>query len=125
MLKYFSISATILLIAMNSANAQQQEAVLQKIEVPNAAFDIVLAMAKPGGTAINLRNQPDPRVVYLMGGELVSAYVGEMQKVFKEIGALTVPACAFHVAGKDGQAHTPIGIYVVPKHRIPFEPATR
>ena len=122
MLKYISICATLVAFAMNSANAQQQEAVLQEIEVPNASFDIVLVMAKPGGPAIDLRNQPDPGVVYLMGGELVSAYVGEMQTVFRDIGALTVPACAFYTAD---QARTPIAVYVVPKDETPLASANR
>ena len=62
MLKYFSICAALVALGSGSANAQQQEAVLQKMEVPGADFDIILAMPKSPGVTINLGNSPDALV---------------------------------------------------------------
>jgi hypothetical protein len=117
MLKHLSILAALAAFGIVAAHAEQREAILQKVEVPNAGFDIVLVMAKPGGPTLGLRSQPDPHVLYLMGGELVQAYTGELQGVFGDIGALTVPACAFHTEGKGSGWRTPVAVYVVPKNQ--------
>lgn len=114
MRKYFAIFAALALIGMGSANAQQQEGQLHRIELPHADFDVVLVTAKPG-SSIDLRGQPDPSVVYLMGGELVQAYIGEIQRLFPDIGALTVPACAFNAESKGAGTRSPVAVYVVPK----------
>lgn len=118
MFKRLSICALFIALGMGLLNAQQREAMFKKIEVPNADFDLVIAMAKPGGPTFDIRNQPDPYVVYLMGGQLVSAYLGETQKVFKDIGAMLVPACAFRAKDKGGKPGTAAAIYVVPKSEM-------
>ncbi len=46
-------------MATGTANAQYREAVLQKIEAPGSSFDIVVAMAKPGGWTFDPRTQRD------------------------------------------------------------------
>lgn len=115
MLKSALIATMLAALVWGQASAQQREAVLQKVDVPAAGFDIVVALAKPGSPAVDLRAQPDPTVLYLMGGELVTAYTGETQKVFPDIGALTVPACAFHAESQTGGKRTPVAIYLVPK----------
>ena len=58
MLKHLSVCAALIAFATGSANAQQREAVLQRIAVPGG-FDIVLAMPKPGGATYNLGNSPE------------------------------------------------------------------
>jgi hypothetical protein len=68
MLKYFSI-CTAFIVMTGSINAQR-EAVLQTIEVPEAAFDIVLAMPKASGATIDLGRSPEAMVMHLIGGEL-------------------------------------------------------
>jgi hypothetical protein len=78
MFKHLSILAALAAFGIGAAHAEQREAILQKVEVPNAGFDIVLVMTKPGGPNLDLRSQPDPHVLYLMGGELVQAYTGEL-----------------------------------------------
>ena len=49
MLKNLMIGAAFIAMAAGPAGAQHLEATLQKVEVPASSFDIVLAMAKPGG----------------------------------------------------------------------------
>ena len=43
---YLAVAAV---IGAVTAHAQQREAVLQKVEVANAGFSIVVATARPGG----------------------------------------------------------------------------
>jgi hypothetical protein len=125
MLKNLSICAAVAVLGISSANAQQREAVFQKIELENAGFDIVLAMAKPGAPNIDLRGEFDPSVLHFMGGELVHSYTGEVQALFDEISALAAPACAIHANGQDGKPQSPIAIYVVPKGETPLASTTK
>ena len=67
MLKHLSIFTALIVLGTGSANAQQREAVLQKVEVPNAGFNLVLAMPKPGTPSLYLRDQPDPNAVGYLG----------------------------------------------------------
>lgn len=112
MLKYISICAALVALGMGPASAQQQEAVLQKIEIPNAGFDIVLVMAKPDAPTIELRGQPDPGVVYLAGGKLVLAYDAAAQALLGDAAALLVPASIFHAEHRADSS--PVAVYVVP-----------
>ncbi len=123
MLKSFSMCALLAMLGMGAANAQQREAILQKIDVPNAGFNIVIALPKSGGATAHFRNQPDPNIVYLADGELVYAYTGHLQDLM-DIGALLAPACTFQVDRKDFQPRTPVAIYVVPKGDIPLAGAS-
>ena len=107
-----------------TANAQQREAVLQKVEVANAAFDIVIATAKLNGSTADFRGQPDPNIVYLADGELVYAYTGQLQEL-SNMGILMVPACTFHVERRDYSPRTPVVVYVIPKGEIPLAAATK
>ena len=115
MFKRLSICAVFIALGIGSVNAQQRQALLQKIEVPNAGFDLVIAMAKPGGPTFDFRNQPDPNVVYLMGGQLVVADVGEVQKVFNDVGVMLVPACSFQAESKGNHPQAAASIYVIPR----------
>jgi hypothetical protein len=105
-------------------SAQHREAVFQKVEVPNAGFNLVLAMPKQGAPRLYLRNQPDPNLVYLMGEELVYAYTGNQEEPLN-IETLMAPACSFHVDRREGSPPTPMVVYVVPKIEMPLAPATR
>jgi hypothetical protein len=81
MLKWISMIATLATaLATGSANAQEREAILKRIAVPGAGFDIVVAMAKSGSRAEYYRSQPDPNVVYL-GDGLVIGYTPEVAEM--------------------------------------------
>ena len=58
MLKHVSICAALIAFSVGTASAQQREAVLQKMEVPGAAFDIILAMPKSQGAIFDLSGVP-------------------------------------------------------------------
>jgi hypothetical protein len=114
MLKHLSICAVLIAFATGSVNAQQQEAVLQKLEVPGAAFDIILAMPKPSGATYNLGNSPDALLVHLTGGELALGFDGA-EKMLKALDSLQLPVCSFHVENKDSKSRKPVAVYIVPK----------
>jgi hypothetical protein len=123
MLKYISICAALVTLGTGSLNAQQaqqakqvqQEAGVQKIEVPGAEFDLLLAMPKsPTGATINYGNAPDATIIYLIGDELALSFDGE-EKMLKAFDSLRSPACAFSVESKDGKSRKPVAVYIMPK----------
>ncbi len=117
MFKQLSICAALLALGTAGVNARQlqQEAALQKLEVPGASFDIVLAMPKsPAAANLDLRSQPDPAVVYLAGGELAMAVDSGLEGMFKDLGALQSPVAIFHVE-RNGNLREPVAMYVIPK----------
>ena len=115
MLKYLSICAALVVLGTGSVNAQQKDPVWQKVEVPGADFYIVFAMTKSPVARNNaLRGQPDPLIVYPAGSELAFAVDGEVEKMFKDIGSVQFPACAFRVERK-GSKPTAAIAYIIPK----------
>ena len=114
MFKQLSICAALLVFTAGSANAQQKEAVLQRMEVPGAAFDIILAMPKPQGAIFDYSKSPDALVMHLIGGELALAFDGQ-EKMLVALDSLRLPVCAFHVEGKDCAPRDPVSVYIVAK----------
>jgi hypothetical protein len=95
--------------------AQQQEAVLKRLEVPGAAFDLVLGMPKsPPRPFYDLSESPDALVIHLIGGKLVLTFEDalEMMKAAESLGS---PVGASHVAGKEAKSGVPLAIYMVSK----------
>jgi hypothetical protein len=115
MLKHLSICAALLALGTVPVAAQLQEAVLQRMEVPGADFDIVLAMPKsPPQRMDDLNMSADALVVHLIGGELVLAF-DDADKMLKAAESLRLPVSASHWVRKDGKLRTPFAVYVVPK----------
>ena len=122
MLKFLPIFAALAILATSSANAQEREAVLQQIEVPNAGFNLLIAMPKPGSTAVNSRNQPDPNVIYL-GNDLVTAFTAELAKLL-DIAVLMRPAKS-SVGGRGDQNIDSAAVYIIPKNAAVTSATTR
>lgn len=125
MLKQFSICAALVALGMGSANAQYREAVLQKVEVPAAGFDILLATAKPDGWRLepHLDSWPWAPVVYL-GDGLAHPITKELLRLTGGVDALTLPACSFQA--DDGRGSPgPVALYVVPKDGVRRASTTR
>jgi hypothetical protein len=117
MLKQLSICAAIVVLATGSANAQQSDPLWQKLEVPGADFIVVFATTtNPMASNNSLRASPDPLVVYPAGSELAFAVDGEVEKLFKDIGGVEFPACAFRI---ERQGRRPVAAiaYVLPKEQ--------
>ena len=111
MLKYLSILTAAIALGSVAANAQQREAVFQRIDVPNATFDIVVATAKFGSSAEYYRDQPDPNLIYL-SEELVTAYTTELAEMLS-VEALLHPKHTLALGRENGRK--PILFYFVPK----------
>lgn len=101
-------------IGAGAAQSQQREAVLQRIEIAGAAFDIVIAAPKPGSASADYRATPDPNLVYLGDGSLVFAYTGGGQDPAGD-AIFRPPACTFDVERREASTRTPVVIYVIPK----------
>jgi hypothetical protein len=114
MFKHLSICVALIGVSAGSVSAQQQEAVLQKIDVPGAGFDIVLAMPKSSGATYNLGASPDALLVHLIGDEMALGFDGA-EKMLKALDSLELPVCAFHVESQDSKSRKPVSVYIVPK----------
>lgn len=82
------LCAAVIVLGTGSLRAQQQEAVLQRIELPGAGFNIALASSKSPAETIDLSNSP---------------------------GALM---CAFQANDNDGRSTKIFSVYVVPEHEM-------
>jgi hypothetical protein len=114
MLRYFSILAALLALGSNPAQAQQQEAVLHRVEVPEAGFDVIVARPSSSRAIINLGRSPDALVIHLIGGELALSFDSE-ERMLSALDSLRLPACAFQVEHVGGTSREPVAVYVVPK----------
>ena len=112
MLKHLSICAALVAFATGAANAQQKEATLQKLEVPGSAFDIIVAMPKPGGVTFDLSELPDALLVHLIGGALALGF-DNAEKMLQALDSLRRPIGAFHVDDPAVGSRIPIALYLV------------
>jgi len=113
MLKHLSICAALMALATGSANAQQREATLQRMEVQGAAFDVIVAMPKPQGAVFALPASPDALVVHLIGGELALGF-DDAEKMLKALGTLSRPVGALRVQSPEHRSSIPVAVYLVP-----------
>ena len=109
MLRLLATCATLIIAAAPSVHAQQREAVLQRIELPGADFDVVIAMPEPTGVIYDLAESPDALLVNLAGGELALGFE-RADELLKMAELVRAPACSIK-----GQGRSPVAIYAVPK----------
>jgi hypothetical protein len=114
MLKYFSISVVLLTLGLSLGQAQQQEAVLHRVGVPGAGFDIIVARPSSSGETVDTGRSPDALVVQLIGGELALSF-DSGERMLKALDSLQLPACAFQVERASAVSREPVAVYVVPK----------
>ena len=121
MLKQLSICAALVAscagfvgIAASSAGVQQQEAILQAIEVPGAAFDLMVAVPKTPAATVDLERSPEALVMHLVGGRLVLTFetAEQMLRVFD---SLQRPVGALFTQDSGGNGRVPVAVYLVPK----------
>ena len=114
MFKQLSICAALIAFATGSANGQQREAILQKVEVPGAVFDLTLATPKTPTVVIDLSESPDALVIHLVGGELALGFESA-EDMLKATEFLRSPVGAFHIRHGSTNARVPTAVYMVPK----------
>jgi hypothetical protein len=109
MLKQLSISAILLLAPLGLVHAQEQEAVLQKVSVPFASFDLILATPRVPAGLIDLGRSPEAFVVHLAGHDLVLVFeTGE--QMLTALDSLKFPIGAF-----SSEHNNSIAAYFLPK----------
>jgi hypothetical protein len=114
MLKYLPIYAALMALAPVSSYAQEREAVLQKIDVPGSAFDILLALPTAGGAVIDLGKSPEALVVHLVGGELALAFESGEQ-MLRAMDFLESPLGTSYVHSGGAGPLVPLAAYIVSK----------
>ena len=111
MLKVLSICAILVALGSNPARAQQQEAVLHRVEVPGTGFDVVVAIPKVRGVVYDLAEAPDALLVHLNGGALALAFES-VESMVEALDLLRRPVCASLVVSKDGISRLPMAVYL-------------
>ena len=77
------------------------------MEVPGAAFDIILAMPKSQGAIFDLSEFPDALIMHLIGDKLDLGF-DDAEKMMKALGTLHRPVGTFHVESPDEGSRRPI-----------------
>jgi len=114
MLKHLPICAALIVFGTGCAGAQQREAELKRIEVPGAAYDLLLATPKVPEVIFDLSKSPDAFVINLVGGALaLGRESGE--DLLNASDMLRSPIGAFQVRREDGTSPTPVAVYMIPK----------
>lgn len=110
MLKRLAICCA-LVLAAGSSSAREREAILQRIEVPGANLEMLVATAKPGGAIYDLGESPDALLIRMIGAKL---WVGfdEVAEMLETIDILHRSLGSFHV---ESQNSGPIAIYLISK----------
>jgi hypothetical protein len=111
MLRWLAIFTTLLVAETGPVQAQYQEAVLQRMVIPGAGFDLLLATPKSASTIDNIDH--DALVVRLIGGTLILSFEN-VEAMFRAIDLLEQPIHASWIMTKSGASHIPISVYLVP-----------
>jgi hypothetical protein len=102
----------LLALAADPVSANPLEAVLQRVSVSGAPFDIVLAMPKsPPKLMDDLNMSPDALLMHLTGGELIVAFE-DAREMLEVAETLRASMSNSHAVSKDG---APFAVYLVPK----------
>jgi hypothetical protein len=108
------ICAVLAVIAAGPVAAQEQQASLRRIEVPDSTFDIMLAMPRTPGAIIDLAESPDALVLHLAGGKLALSFESAEAKL-EAIDTLRTPVGASQVHHPGSSAPQAVAFYIVPK----------
>jgi hypothetical protein len=115
MFKYFSICAAFLVLGTSSLHAQEmREAVLEKVALPGAGFDILVAVPKSPPATIHV--SPEGAIIPLVGGELALGFES-WEEFVRAFDQLRSPVGALYFKRTSGGLPLPAAIYVVPADR--------
>lgn len=109
MLRQLALCGAVVIVTTVSAQAQQREAALQRVEIPGSSFDLLVAAPKPGGVFYDLAEAPDAFLLNLAGGELAIGFE-RVDAMLDAVELVRGPGCYL-----PGKGHTPIAVYRVPK----------
>jgi len=111
--KRLAICLALMAFAAAPADAQQKEATLKRLDVPGAAFAILLALPKPQGATFEFSESPDALLVHLIGGELALGF-DDVESMLKAAGTLRQPLAALRLESSDHGLPIPVAVYLVP-----------
>ena len=95
--------------------AQQQEAMLKRLDLPGAAFDLVVVLPKsPPRPFYDLSESPEALIIPVIGGKLVLTFENELEMI-NAAELLRSPLGASQVAPRDLTSSLPFAVYVIPK----------
>ena len=114
MFRQLSICAALIVLGIGSACAQQREAVLQRIHVPGASFDLMLATPKTPAVIFDFSESPDANVMHLVGGLLALGFESA-ESMMKASDSLRTAVGVFHLRDDESNARIPIAVYKIPK----------
>ncbi len=118
-----SICVAVTILGVTSLNAQRLEANLQRIEVPGAGFEILLATPKTPTVFINLGESPEALVVPLVGNALTLTFE-DGADMLAALEDLRHPGYSFLAPGRDGIPSRAAALYIIPKS-VPKGPLAR
>src|SRR5438045_1981535 len=95
-MRLISICTALVALGSGAANAQD-DAVLHRVRIPGATFDLVFALGKQPSNIPNPVNQLGSRVVYLVDGRIAVAVNGQVEQEFNVVDYRHFPTFAFEV----------------------------
>ena len=113
MLRLLTIFAMLLVAGTNPVQAQHQEAVLHRVAIPGAGFDLVVATPKSENIIYGLDETPDALVIRLDGGALILAFEN-VESMVQALDHLHKPIYSSWIMKRNGKSRMPISVYLVP-----------
>jgi len=113
MLRLLTIFAMFLVAGANPVQAQHQEAVLQRVAIPGAGFDLLVATPKSENIIYGLDETPDALVIRLDGDALILAFEN-VESMVLALDHLRKPIYSSWITKRNGKSGMPISVYLVP-----------
>lgn len=113
------ICAVLALIAVGPVAAQEQQASLRRIQVPDSSFDIMLAMPRTPVAIIDLAESADALILHLAGGKLALSFES-VESMLEAIDTLRTPIGASQVRHPGSDPAQPIALYIVPGDALSY-----
>ena len=113
MLRLLTIFAMLLVAGTNPVQAQHQEAVLQRVAIPGAGFDLLVATPKSENIIYGLDETPDALVIRLDGGALILAFEN-VESMVQALDHLHKPIYSSWIMKRNDKSRMPISVYLVP-----------
>jgi hypothetical protein len=102
-----------LVAGTSPVQAQHQEADLERVAIPGAGFDLVVAIPKSDNIIYGLDETPDALVIRLHGGALILAFEN-VESMIRALDLLQKPIYASWIMRRNGRSRMPISVYLVP-----------
>ena len=118
MLKRIPICVALVIASVTSLKAQQHEAALQRIVLPAAGIELLLATPKSPGQIIDLGQSPEALVVPLVGNALALVFE-DGAEMLAALDSLRYPSCSLLTPSQDGKSTKPVSVYVRPAQSAP------